>query len=155
MIMLLLLLLLAIKILIPNSGWNSLRRRYRKNVVYSHWSQHCCRHHRAVANIPKCSLRLAYREYTFWASLLETDSKFVHSSVANTANKRPLTELSAPSAIMTLIANGCVRWRGISKGLSQDGGRTDFSGNLRDSLCNDDLSNEPTFSQVHLAGQYL
>jgi hypothetical protein len=41
------------------------------------------------------------------------------------------------------------------KGLSQDWGRIDFSENLRASLFNDDLSNEPNFSQAHLAGQYL
>jgi hypothetical protein len=37
-------------------------------------------------------------------------------------------------------------------GLSQDGGRTDLSENLRASLYNDDLSIETTFSQIHLAG---
>jgi hypothetical protein len=41
------------------------------------------------------------------------------------------------------------------KGLLQDGGRTDFSEKLRASLFNDDLKNEPTFSQIHLVGQYL
>ncbi len=39
--------------------------------------------------------------------------------------------------------------------LSQDGGWTDFSENLRASLFNDDLSNEPNFSLIHLSGQYL
>jgi hypothetical protein len=34
-------------------------------------------------------------------------------------------------------------------------GRTNFSENLRASLFGDDLSKEPTFSQIHLAGQYL
>ncbi len=38
------------------------------------------------------------------------------------------------------------------KGLLQGGGRTDLSENLRASLFNDDLSIEPTFSQIHLAG---
>jgi hypothetical protein len=41
------------------------------------------------------------------------------------------------------------------KWLAQDEGRTDFSENLRTSLFNDNLSNEPTFSQIHVAGQYL
>jgi hypothetical protein len=41
------------------------------------------------------------------------------------------------------------------KRLSQDEGRTDFSKILRASLFNDDLSNEPNFSQIHLVGQYL
>jgi hypothetical protein len=39
------------------------------------------------------------------------------------------------------MANYCTRWRG--------------SKNLRVSLFNDDLSNEPNFSRIHLAGQYL
>jgi hypothetical protein len=30
-----------------------------------------------------------------------------------------------------------------------------FSENLRDSLFNDSLSNEPNYSQMHLGGQYL
>ncbi len=38
------------------------------------------------------------------------------------------------------------------KGLSQGGRRTDFSENLRASLFNDDLSNEPNLSPIHLAG---
>jgi hypothetical protein len=44
------------------------------------------------------------------------------------------------------------------KGLSLDGGRADFSKNrLRacDTSFNKDLSNEPNFDRVHLAGQYL
>jgi hypothetical protein len=47
-----------------------------------------------------------------------------------------------------------MRWRGILKGLSQDRGRVDFSKN-RACLFNEDLSNEPIFSQIYLAGQYL
>ncbi len=31
----------------------------------------------------------------------------------------------------------------------------DFSKNLRASLFNDNLSNEPNFGRIHLAGQYL
>ncbi len=38
---------------------------------------------------------------------------------------------------------------------SQDGGRTNFSENLHASLFNDDLSNKPSFSQIHLADQCL
>jgi hypothetical protein len=41
------------------------------------------------------------------------------------------------------------------KRFSQHGRRTDFSENLCASLFNDDLSNEPTFIWIHLAGQYL
>jgi hypothetical protein len=53
------------------------------------------------------------------------------------------------------ISNSRTRWHCNFKGLLQDGGRTDFSENLCTSLFHDDLSNEPTFSQIHLAGQYL
>ncbi len=42
------------------------------------------------------------------------------------------------------------------EGLSEDLGRTDFSKNLPClSLFNEDLSNEPNFGRIHLAGQYL
>jgi len=41
------------------------------------------------------------------------------------------------------------------KGLSQDGGWVDFHKNLCASLFNKYLSNEPNFSQIHLANQYL
>jgi hypothetical protein len=53
------------------------------------------------------------------------------------------------------IANSRMRWRCHIKGPSQDGGRTDFSENLCGSLFNDNLSNETTFSQIHLAEQYI
>ncbi len=58
-------------------------------------------------------------------------------------------------AIRFRIANSCTRWRGIIKGLSQDGGRADCFKNLLASLISKDLSKEPNFSQIHLAGQYL
>ncbi len=41
------------------------------------------------------------------------------------------------------------------KGLSEDGGRADFLKTYRASLFNEDLSNEPNFGRIHLAGQYL
>jgi hypothetical protein len=41
------------------------------------------------------------------------------------------------------------------KGLSDDGGREDFSKSLRDTSFKKDLSNEPNFLRIHLAGQYL
>jgi hypothetical protein len=46
---------------------------------------------------------------------------------------------------MGFLANYRMRWRGIFKGLSQDGGRAVFLKNLRDTLIhfNKDLSNEP------------
>jgi hypothetical protein len=50
-------------------------------------------------------------------------------------------------------SNSCTRWRGIFKGLSQDGGRTDFSENLHPSSFNKELLNETIFSQIH--GQYF
>jgi hypothetical protein len=49
-----------------------------------------------------------------------------------------------------------MKWRGIFKELSQDGGRVDFyKKNLRDTFFNKDISNEPNFGLIHLAGQYL
>jgi hypothetical protein len=45
-------------------------------------------------------------------------------------------------AICSRIANTCMRWRGIFKGLSQGGGQADFSKNLLASLFNKSLSNE-------------
>jgi hypothetical protein len=50
------------------------------------------------------------------------------------------------SEIHFRIANSRSRWRCNIKGLSQDGGRTDFSENLRSSLFNDDLSKESMLS---------
>ncbi len=61
----------------------------------------------------------------------------------------------AALAIGILIAKSCMRWREIFKGFSQDGGRADFSKNLRASLFNKYQSNEPNFSRIHLGGQYL
>jgi hypothetical protein len=53
------------------------------------------------------------------------------------------------------IANSCMMWRGMFKGLSQDEGRADFSKNLRASLLNKGLLNEPNFGRIHLAKHYL
>jgi hypothetical protein len=41
------------------------------------------------------------------------------------------------------------------KGLSEDGGGRIFLKSLRDTSFNKDLSNEPNFGRIHLAGQYL
>jgi hypothetical protein len=41
------------------------------------------------------------------------------------------------------------------KGLMEDGSRWIFLKNLRETSFNKDLSNEPNFSRIHLAGQYL
>jgi hypothetical protein len=48
-----------------------------------------------------------------------------------------------------------MRWRCNFKELSQDGGRVDLAKKLCASLFYDDLSNEPNFGEIHLAGQYL
>jgi hypothetical protein len=70
--------------------------------------------------------------------------------------KRLQTELCAPLlAIGILIVNIYTRDFRIFKELSQDGGRADFSTNLRAPLFKKCLSNEPNFGQIHLAGQYL
>ncbi len=45
-------------------------------------------------------------------------------------NKRPRTKLRAPLVIRFRIANSRTRWRCNCNGLSQDGGRADFSKNL-------------------------
>jgi hypothetical protein len=58
---------------------------------------------------------------------------------------KPQTEPCAPLGNRIQIANNWTRWRGIFKGLSQDG-RADFSEDLRCSLFNADLSNEPILS---------
>jgi hypothetical protein len=49
----------------------------------------------------------------------------------------------------------CMSWCCNFKGLSQDGGTGGFFKKPRASLFNDDISNEPSFGQIHLAGQYL
>jgi hypothetical protein len=60
------------------------------------------------------------------------------------------------SLISYLIANYCMRWHGIFKGLSRDGEHADFSlKKHRASLFNDVLSSKPYFDRIHLAGQYL
>jgi hypothetical protein len=46
-----------------------------------------------------------------------------------------------------------LKWRGIFKGLSQDGGWADFSKNLPASLFNKSLSNGPIFGRLLLTGQ--
>jgi hypothetical protein len=65
---------------------------------------------------------LAYREkqhsgFEMAIAILEKDSKFVHSAVANNCtyvvDKRPLSELCVLLAIRILIANSCTRLRGI------------------------------------------
>ncbi len=62
--------------------------------------------------------------------------------------------LTAHLAVKCLKANYCIRWRGLFKGLSRDGGRAEFSKRPPRFLFDDDLSNEPNFGRIHLAGQY-
>ncbi len=53
------------------------------------------------------------------------------------------------------MTNYCIRLRRIFKGLSQDGVHKDFFIILRDTSFNKDLSNEPNFGLIHLAGQFI
>ncbi len=53
-----------------------------------YWSQQRCKHHLAKPNIVECSLRLFLQRKTqsvfkMFIAPLETDSKFIHSAVAN------------------------------------------------------------------------
>ncbi len=128
------------------------------------------RHHRAVANIAERSLcRCQYcgefivplpTEHNnilgLKCSLRQIQICLSHSCQQLYAvNKRQLKEMCALLAICFQIANSRTRWRCNFKGLSQHGGRADFSQNLRASIFNDDLSNEPNFCRIHLGGQYL
>jgi hypothetical protein len=55
-----------------------------------------------------------------------------------------------PKKIPTLLFMHC-----IFKGLSQDGDGRNFLKNRRASSFNKDLSNEPNFDRINLAGHYL
>jgi hypothetical protein len=68
---------------------------------------------------------------------------------------KPQREFCALLPIESLIANNCIRWRGIFKGLSQDDGLAKFAKNLHASVFNEDLLNDTSFIQVHLDGHYL
>ncbi len=57
--------------------------------------------------------------------------------------------------IRILIANSCTRCRKIFEVLSQDELQTKLAENLRASPFNKELSNETSFSMIHLAGEYL
>ncbi len=69
-------------------------------------------------------------------------------------DKRPLTDLCAPLAICFQIDNSRVRCSCNLKGSNSMGDGRIFS-KISSSLFNDDLSNEPYFSRIHFAGQYL
>jgi hypothetical protein len=80
---------------------------------------------------------------------LETVSKFFlapfPTAVCTVVYKRPLTDMCAPLA---KIANNLTRCLWNFRGLSQHGGRTDFTKNLCTSPFKDDLSNEPNFVRI-------
>ncbi len=67
---------------------------------------------------------------------LAIDTEYFHSAFVNPCmmkNQRRSqsgVRLTAHFPVKCLIANYCMRWRGIFKGLSQDGGRADFSKKL-------------------------
>ncbi len=67
---------------------------------------------------------------------LAIDTNFFHSAFVNPCtmyNQRRSQNgmrLAAHLAIKSLMANYCIRWRRILKGLSEDGGRADFSKKL-------------------------
>jgi|688.fasta_scaffold2877080_1 hypothetical protein len=89
-------------------------------------------------------------------TLLQTDSKFVHSAVAKTVyvvDKRPLKELCALLAICFQIDNSRMRWRCNLKGLSQQGEQAGFS--KKTPRLTDDRQNESDFGRIHLCGEYL
>ncbi len=56
---------------------------------------------------------------------------------------------------MSLLSAWSISLDSTFKGLSEDGGRLIFPKNLRASLFNDELSKEPKFGLIYLAGQYL
>ncbi len=60
----------------------------------------------------------------------------------------------ATLAFRILIANSWTRWRGIFKGLSQDGEQADLCKNLRGSLFDKYLSNEPNSSRISLGSTF-
>jgi hypothetical protein len=91
-------------------------------------------------NIAERALRLFQWEITtiwVWTVHCPIGYRLKIASLRHCIKKRPQTELCAPMGISILLANSCTRWRGIFKGLSHDGGPTDFSENLRALLFND------------------
>ncbi len=89
---------------------------------------------------------------------LAIDFELFHRAFANPCTNQRRSQrgvrLNAQLIVRCLIAIYCVRWHctGNFKGLSQNGRQADFSINLCASLYNDDLSNEPYYGQIHLAG---
>ncbi len=116
--------------------------------VYSHWSQHRYRHHCAFSNIVEdfiapltISRRSSLRRWQQLSNLFI--APFPTAVCGEYSKKRRQTELCAPLAIRFQIANSCMRWSGISKGLSQDGERGIFLKTI--------ALSRPNFDRIHLA----
>jgi hypothetical protein len=73
----------------------------------------------------------------------------------NQRRSQSRVRLTAHLAIECIMGNYCTGWRPCVKGLSLDGGGRIFLKNRCDISFNKDLSNEPNFNRIHLAGQYL
>jgi hypothetical protein len=132
-------------------------------VVYLHWvssrslySVRTYRHHRAVANIAKLSLRFCLqRKPTFWIirSYLRLWKQIPNLYIAPLPTavccKLKVAERAVCAFVMPTTVHA--RWPGIFKGLSQDGGLMIFSKKLRASLSIKYLPNEPNFIRLHHA----
>jgi len=131
-------------------------------MVHSHWSHRAVH---AVYTLQASSCSSQYRGAFIAALPIEKlkMTKKVHRAIGNricssrrhqhlyVVIKRPHTELFALLAIGSLKL---ITVRDVAVAL-KDSQEMDFSKNLRASLFNGDLSNEPTFSQIHLGRQYL
>ena len=89
---------------------------------------------------------------------LAIDTKFFHRAffnpctMLNQRRRRSDVRFTALLAVECLMAN---YWRGYLKGSHRMGDGWIFLKNVRDNSFNKDLSNEPNFGLIHLAGQYL
>ncbi len=84
----------------------------------------------------------------------EISIESVDISVNNNTNLKKIEILSIYTIWKRLSLKTIPRYCPF-KGLSEDGGGRIFLKNLCDTTFNKDLSNEPNFGQIHLAGQYL
>jgi hypothetical protein len=83
---------------------------------------------------------LLQREWENVSSAFEKAAKFPSIAYPNSA-----MNFMPSLAFCVQIANIFTRWHCNFQGLSKDGGRADFSNNLRAPLFNEDLSNKPNF----------